>query len=257
MTSKQSQERKFKKPSDEAAPAAESKVVFSKLLDKVKRSPSFDLTMAVTSLENARIMTAETKDGYTSVKYTYPESLLSVMRGLFPSGRSYLFMIHSSATLQATAGGVISSSINFSPAVTTFAEWSALAALFDEVKLVSSHLTWTTGLTPVATATPTQICLAPDLISNAASTPSYTAVQRLAESREFGMGPFMTSGSSEHAKIRIPLHREFATTATPATTSPPAGCCGAWVWASAVVTTNSTYYAFISLRNVVRLRMRA
>jgi len=209
---------------------------------------------AVTVLQNNAIRTISESKGVSAI--TYPPELVGTMRGMFPAGRSYAFQIHGSATLQATGGGVISFAFPFSPLVSSFSEWTALAALFDEVRLIRSKMTWTSGLTNASTTIPTQVCVAPDLIANTAVTPSFTAVQRLAESREIGLGPFMEHGMNAHFAVRIP-GRIYATTAAPATTSPPAGCVGAWVWASAVVTTASAYYGFISVRNVVKLRMRA
>lgn len=221
--------------------------------------PSFDVTMALASLENSRITRTETKDTFTSVKFSYPQELLSVFRGLFGGGRSYRFMIHSSSPQAATVAGAVLGAYSWNPATTTFSEWSALSALFDEVRLISSHLVWTSMYNPaVTTNIVAQVTIAPDYVNDGVAPTGFTAVNRLAGSKEFSIAVNVNGGGSSTIKFSArTLNRLYASTATPSTSSPPAGCRGQWSWATTNAITNSQIYAQTAVRNIVSLRARA
>jgi hypothetical protein len=232
--------------------------VLGKNVECPVKSLTTGLTQAILALENNRIPSVETKGSFTTVSFTYPPELLRGMRGLFPATKNYDFMIHSSATVASTSGGVINGLFAWNPSVGSYSEWSALAALFDEVRLLSSHLTWTTAFGPTSSAIVTQVSLAPDFDSNGSAPSGFTAVSRLAESVEFSVASNLNStGSSTLKKLVHVPRRPYARTAVAGTSDPPSGCLGQWSWASAIVTTPSINYAFLVVRNIVRLRNRA
>jgi hypothetical protein len=227
----------------------------SKLL-KQKSNPtslSLDLvTSALTMLNNNALRISETKGTATEVRVIYPPEILAGVRGLFPAGRSYSFQMHAFGTFATVGGGVFSGTVDWSPSVTTFAEWTALAALFDEVKLVRSNLHLTSAFGPTSTAIIFQMVIAPEFGPSLAA--AYTSVQRLAQSSyHHPVLDFKTKKIS----AKIPS-RDWATTGTPAGTSGMiAGCLGRWVYASNIVGTASIAYYFHGLDNIVRFRMRA
>jgi len=206
---------------------------------------------------NSKLVTTEVKGSLQDVRVTYPPELVAAMRGLFPSGKIYDFGIHVSQTLATIAGGVFVQSTNWSPAITTYSEWAALAALFDEVKLRSSHLEITSAFGPTSTAIIFQIVVAPDPDSTATT---FTTAQRLAESEVIHC--YNMAGLGSPGRFRKSYHvrqdRPWAQTGTPAGASgTPAGCFGQWVYCSNIVGTASTNYIFVTVQNVVRLRIRA
>jgi hypothetical protein len=206
---------------------------------------------------NNRVVTTEEKGGLSSVSCTYPVSLVGILRAAFSASRTYDFQIHNS-TAQGTSGaGAILSYMPWSPALITYVEWSALAALFDEVKLLASHMTWT-GIA-LSSTIPCQISLAPDYATNGSTPSSFTTVMRLAESAEFSSHLGSSSGGSTTI-IRVakpPRGRPYAPTSAPAGTGPITGCCGQWSFANSTASTASVSIANVVLRNIVRLRMRA
>lgn len=206
---------------------------------------------------NSRVITTEEKGGLSSVNYTYPATLVGILRSAFPATRSYDFQMHLSTAIGTSGGGALLSYVPWSPLATTYVEWSALSALFDEVKLISSHMTWTS--VAASTTIPCQITLAPDYVVNGSVPSSFTTVMRLAESAEFSSHLGASAGGSTtiHRLAKPPRSRPYATTATPATTAPPAGLVGQWSFATSNASTASVAMGQVVLRNVVRLRMRA
>ena len=219
---------------------------------------------AVRALQNNEVrVTKEVKGAAgaatSTSEITYPPEILTALRGMFPSGKSYRFLIHASSTLASIGGGVFNTTISWSPATTTFAEWTALAALFDEVLLTDTTIDVTSAFGPTSTAIAVQVAIAPDETTISGSTPSFTAVQRLAES-EFIHIAWLNHSSSPggfHKHHRV-VNRPYATTASPAGASgTPAGCLGHWAFASNIVTTASINVLFVATSQVVRLRCRA
>jgi hypothetical protein len=224
----------------------------------VPRTPDLSLQMAVSALTNARTTTTvETKGGHNLVEYTYPAELLTAMKSMFPASKTYRFEVHSSATVAATAGGVIAGSFAWSPGVGSYAEYPALQALFDEVRILRSHLTWTSAFGPTSTAIVAQIALAPDVLNNGVSPSSFTPVMRLAESKFFNIAVPGDGGSYSFTKVHHLKDRVYSSTASPNPQSPVAGCTGQWSWASNIVTTPSINYAFLVVANTLQFRARA
>jgi hypothetical protein len=213
-------------------------------------------------MNNRVPVVTESKAGTSLVSYSFPSELLSSLKGLFPPARPYDFLIHSSATQTSTGGGIVNGAYTWNPSTSSFAEWTALAALFDEVVLVSAQMTWTTAFGPTSSGIVAQVSVAPDFVSDATPPSGFTAVTRLAGSSEFNISTGLGSGGSTTIRFstKLPRDRPYAATSTPSppvTSGPPAGCRGQWSWASNIVTTPSINYAFQVLRNHVRLRMRA
>jgi len=247
-------------PSRKSTPRAEKMPMLV-----VKRDPVWD---AVKALQNNEIKTTvETKSAVKGMPHgdapqvmiSYPPEILTALRGMFPASKTYVFEIHAAATLASIGGGVFNTTISWSPAVTSFAEWSALSALFDEVVLHSTTLDVNSAFGPTSSAIAVQIAIAPDETTTSGSTPSFTAVQRLAES-EFIHVAWLGHSSSPGAwrKTHRVTSRPYATTAVPAGASgTPSGCLGHWAFASNIVTTPSINLLFVALSQRVRLRCRA
>jgi len=252
----------------------------TKVINKVKSTPravtgrskpspstsiSFQLLDAVNALRNNECVRSieykDPMDGKLKMEkdVTYPPELIKGMRGMFPASKTYSFEIHASTTNGTSGGGVFNTTIPWNPASFTYAEWSALSALFDEVVLCRSQIDITSAFGPTSTAIIFQICIAPDVSGSAGGTPSFTTTQRIAES-EFFHCYLMAKKPGVFTKVKKGINktRPYALTSTPGGASgTPSGCLGAWCLSSNIVGTPTTNYIFSCVKNVVRLRNRA
>jgi len=227
------------------------------LQDKLLKSPNVDVvSLAVAALCNNEWLREE-KDGVTLTEQ-YPKEILALAKGMFRSGRVYKFQLHFQTPFAASVAGATAGDLPWSPAITSYPEWSALSALFDEVKIINSTIMWTSTLGwGLVSSIPVQFALAPDNTSNNTIPTGFTAVQRLAESHIFQSNvPQASGGATLKKKHKVP-RREWATTLTPAVLSPPAGCVGQWSWGGSNAGTNSFIYAQIAMTNVFAFRSRA
>jgi hypothetical protein len=194
----------------------------------------------------------------SETKVTYPEELVAAFRGLFGSGKTYDFQLHNVSTQTSTAGGGLLGSITVNPAVTSFAEWSALSSLFDEVKGISSSLDVLSLLHSSASGGGmADMVMAFDETLLASSAPaSVLSVFRLAESKTFVMQAG-TAGSYRHRQMRRFVPRAYAVITTPATVAPFSGLNGAWVFGNSGLFLVSTPVATFYLTIRARFRCRA
>jgi len=207
---------------------------------------------ACSALNNNALRITETKGSDSCVKVSYPPELLKGLRGLFPAGRSYSFQVHASQTLGTDGAGSAKGAVEWSPAISSYAEWTALAALFDECKIRSSRLDISTALGPASAVLIPQWAFAPEFGPVSAS--SYVGVQRLAESRF--LNP-ICAWKVVVMRARVPP-RDWATTVAPVgATGLIAGMLGRWTYANDSPGTNSLTYMRIAMSNVVVFRMRA
>jgi len=224
------------------------------------KSPSVDPVMtAVRSLQNNEMKTyvEEGRFGTPKLSITYPPELVAGMRGLFSSSRTYDFQLHASGTIASTGGGVINTRISWDSSVVSYAEWTALAALFDEVKGITAQVDITSAFGPTSTAIITQIMIAPDRDGVSGSAPTYTVTQRLAESEPFHIY-LMAGKPGVFTKVHKIGSRPFATTAVPGGASgTPAGMIGQFSVASNIVTTATINCLFWALKTRARFRNRA
>jgi hypothetical protein len=183
-----------------------------------------------------------------------PEAV-EMARSLFPAGKPYVFEMHFSSTLASTAGGVLQHIVSWDPSVSSFSEWTALSALFDECVYRHSDLAITSAFGPTSTAIVVQYAVAPDR-ENTGSALTYTPVQRLAESRTLHCYNGGLTATFQHT---IPTgSRPWARTSAPGgAAGTPAGLLGAWCLSSNIVGTVSINYLFAALRVKVALRSRA
>jgi len=235
----------------------------TRLPSGVRNSESSALSLAVTSLQNSAVTTVvETKSPnggkpLMQSKISYPAELLLALRGMFPATKAYRFELHYVTTQTSSAGGSMLGSETINPSVTSFAEWSALSALFDECKAVASTFTWCNLYLPVGAITPCTIVCAFDEQSLASSAPaSYLSVLRLAESYEFH-SVYADKGSGRHAQSRVLASRAWCNTATPATASPIGGFAGSWSFGNNDLAPASTSIATTTIRVVGLFRCRA
>jgi hypothetical protein len=194
----------------------------------------------------------------TESKVTYPAELVAAFKGLFGAGRTYDFQLHYVTTQTSTAGGGLLGSETINPSVTSFGEWSALSALFDEVKGISSTFDWLTLLSPdQAGVTVGDMVVAFDETLLASSAPSSVlSVFRLAESRTF-VSQMGSAGSGRHRQNRRFVPRAYAPTSTPAGITPFMGLCGAWVFGNSGLFPVSTAVATTYMVVHARFRCRA
>jgi hypothetical protein len=201
----------------------------------------------------------ETKDGTVSSEI-YPPELVVAARGLFRADKVYNFQIHASSILGTTAGGAFNTIVNWSPGVTSFSEWSALSALFDEVVLRTARIDVTSALGPASTALTPMICIAPDRTTISGTTPSFVVTQRLAESEMVHPYNLATKESpGRFTKVHhVNRDRPWAVTSAPTgATGVTSGCLGQWNFASLSVGSASFTYLYVALMDVVALRSRA
>jgi hypothetical protein len=215
----------------------------------------FSLSKAVDMLRNNETrLTTEVKGSGMKTSISYPAELIGALRGMFPASKTYQFELHNIESQTTTAGGGFAGAIALSPSVTSYGEWTALAALFDEVKAVSSkiHFVGTT----LANSLPSPIMLAIDEQNLNTPPATYLTVARLAESQSFHSLD-CDFGSGRHSQKRVLASRAWCNTATPYSQSPVGGCIGAWVFANGIIMTPSTTYFVVDFTLVVRLRCRA
>jgi len=224
----------------------------SKLIKEIALCP---IMSAIQSLyNNSTKLVSETKLG-TSVKIVFNPEVLTTLRGLFPSTRSYMFQIHTSSTISSSGAGVVSVASPANPAVVTYSEWAALAALFDECRLVKSSLGLTSSAFAANKAIPLHIAF--DHITSTAAGVGFGNVQRLAESVVIN-SLFMKGGSGRfRKKALIARTRLFATTTLPTSTTSDVGLNGQWDISGQDSTTNSVVVCYGDVENVVQFRNRA
>jgi len=217
---------------------------------------AMSLQAAIDSLQNNKVLRSTEAKGAVTIDVSYPPELVKGLRAMFPAGRKYEFLLHFNSTLASIGGGVFTGYLAWN-ATSSYGEWTALAALFDECKLEQAHLTWTTAFGAASTGIIVQVSLAPDFVTNGV-TPTFTPVTRLAESAEFGVEVPGPKGAATMTRVAtVPKLRQWALTASPTSSSLDCGMNGQWSYASNIVTTATINVAFVVMRNTARFRNRA
>jgi hypothetical protein len=210
--------------------------------------------MAVAALKNnSTTLISECKTG--SVKtISFNADVLATLRSLFPSDKTYRFQIHANNTYSSSVGGVVQIGFAANPGVTTFSEWTALAALFDECKLQRSKL----GITSSGLLTkPIPLWIAFDHITTTGSGVGFGNVQRLAGSSAVQSNN-MNGGSARHTQsASVSPSRAFGPTSIPISTSVDVGLNGQWDISGQDSTAVSTVVFYADMMNVVVFRNRA
>jgi hypothetical protein len=216
----------------------------------------FHLSKAIEMLRNNETkLTMEVKGSGSKTVLTYPPELIGALRGMFPAIREYQFELHNIESQTTTAGGGFLGAIALSPSVTSYGEWTALAALFDEVKAAKSSIHFVTSVySGQVLSSPIMLALDEQNLNTPPAT--YLAVARLAESQSFN-SLSGDQGSGRHSQHRVLASRSWCNTATPYSQSPVGGCIGAWVFANGVIMNTSTTYFVVDFTLTVRLRCRA
>jgi hypothetical protein len=183
---------------------------------------------------------------------------LAAFRGLFRSDKGYKFQVHQNGTMTSSGAGVLAVSVPTNNTTgPTISEWAALAALFDECKLMHTQLGITTGFGPGTSAIPVACCIAFDHANSSSSAPGFGNVQRLAESRFVAL-QYLDGGSGRHVQsARVSRSRLFGLTAAPTSTSSDVGMNGEWYVSSQDTTTVSTKLGWFDVESVVLFRNRA
>jgi len=198
----------------------------------------------------------------------FDTEVLTAMRGMFAPGKEYRFDMFAFTSVGSNSSGQIIQAIAISPGVASYAEWPALSALFDEVKLLKSRIEFIPqvgdngqaleigGSTPTLLANSANLCGAN--YTNISTAPaSYSAVGRLARSAQVAR----TVGDLTGLRVFTLEQKKdlpFARTVTPAVQDPPAGVLGSFdIATDGPFLTASTYYYRVVLRTTVVLRNRA
>jgi hypothetical protein len=207
------------------------------------------LAKALATLQATQL---ESKGG--RLKDVHDPAVVAAMKAFFPAGKTYEFRLGSQCFPYPTDGsGNLLSAIAFSPAVTTFPEWSGISALFDEVVLRRARVTLVGGASGLKNV---------GLVvgynpNNVSATPASTnAVINLANMRL--VSSYATTPTLLVMDVKIPKGRAWAETTVPAVASPPAGCVGTFDFANAGAsgTISSTYfYAFLEIAVTLRNRI--
>jgi hypothetical protein len=185
----------------------------------------------------------------------FDQNVLKALRGMFGSSRNYDFLLHTQFTITSSGGGSMGDVSPIDPSHSTYGEWTALAALFDEVKAVSTYVEIMGYTSPasLAPALPVSFALAMDEQNDNTAASSYSATYRLAGSNTFVL-PYGDNGSGRHYQFHKFATRWWCNTATPASASPVAGMVGCWTLYNGNVGTAGTNYGLFN--QVVRARFR-
>jgi len=196
----------------------------------------------------------------------YDQDVLKAMRGMFPAGKEYRFDMFANTSVGTGSVATILTALAISPAVVSYQEWTALASLFDEVRLVRAQLEFipcvgSDGqnlLSSTAAKLPVTAIVCGANHNNISTLPaSFVAVARLAKAAQVIRTVGDTRGQSIFT-LKPGKGLGWARTVTPAVIDPPAGVLGSFDLAtdSASLSMNVVYYRNM-LRCVVSLRNRA
>jgi hypothetical protein len=195
---------------------------------------------------------------------TLDAEVVAAMRGMFPPGKVYRFDMVANTTIGASSSGAILQAISISPAVASYGEYSSLASIFDEIRLVTAEMELipaanSDGLSLVSTGTAlplTAIACGVDYTNITSAPTGYNNVLRLPWSANVARTSDDLTGSRVF-KMIAPKSLPFARVANPAIQDPVAGCVGAFMVAGSgtAFTPNAIYYT-VTLRCVVELRNR-
>jgi len=219
----------------------------------IPRTPNLQIENAIRGLQNsATTVTTESKGGLQTVATSYPAELLVALRGAFPSSRTYTFQVHQSLGVSTSAGNATLGFVAISPSVASYSEWSALSALFDEVKAVKTNIEW---LPITAQAVP--MCMAIDEQNLNTDPASFVSVYRLAGSKTW-THQYGDKGNGRHHQSHRFASREWCDTSVPYSQSPIGGCIGCWVYANGILfSTASVQIATVNSITVMKFRCRA
>jgi len=249
-------QRKFSAPSKPRKAVARKG---SKREAKAAPSPTIDSSVvdAINALRNNETRVTSEVKGLGSklsseTKVVYPPELVLALRGMFPSTRVYEFQLHQVLTVQTSVGLSTLGFVAISPSVASYGEWTALAALFDEVHAVSTSINWVP-----TTAQSIPMMLAVDEQNLSTDPSSYLSVYRLAGSRNWDH-QYGDNGSGIHRQRHKFTTRLWCTTAVPYSTSPIGGMIGCWVYGNGTTfSTGSVPVAVVSSVTRAKFRSRA
>jgi hypothetical protein len=232
--------------------------------DPIFRAPVVDIVgSALCALRNNEMkITKEVKaptlggliSGTSCTTVEYPKELVAAFRGMFGALKQYKFEMHFVSALSTSAGGAILTAIPLSPSVSSYAEWTALSALFDEVKAIGSKIVCN-SVNSVDGATEMPMAIACDHVNLSTNPASTLAVIRLAQSSTFNT----TSCTKPYVKTVkfADSERLWCITGTPYSQSPLGGCVGTWSLGNLSVGSVSVPYLSNIVRLFVKLRCRA
>lgn len=239
------QRKRVKKLSDAKA---STRVERKKSTETVARAISTTIGVAVSGLRNNELKSRGEDVGY-------PKELVTAFRGMFGANKEYSFEIRFVSALSTTSGGALLTALALSPSVSSYAEWSALAALFDEVKAIRTTLTLigTNGAADNSGAYEMPVQIACDHVNLSSNPASTLAVVRLAGSRSM----YSTKDTAPKVlKARLP-GRLWCISGTPYSQSPLGGCIGTWSIGNFSIGAGSTQYFSTVTRLYIKLRCRA
>jgi hypothetical protein len=192
--------------------------------------------------------------GLTSTTVEYPKELVAAFRGMFGALKEYRFEMRFVSALSTSGGGALLTAISLSPSVSSYAEWSALSALFDEVKMIGSKIVCN-SVNSVNGASEMPMVIACDHVNLSTNLASTLAVVRLAQSSTFNT----TSCIKPYVKTVkfADSERLWCITGTPYSQSPLGGCVGTWSLGNLSVGSVSVPYLSCIVHSFVKLRCRA
>jgi hypothetical protein len=208
---------------------------------------------AIDLLNATRFETVGVSDNKES-SYLFDPDVLKLAKGLFSSSKKYNFQLHATNTVtSAVTTGIVAFSFALNPAVTSFSEWTALSALFDECKARSSRFSWVAS----GNVLPCAMFLGFDQATTTGVAPGYGNVQRLAKSIVFNSNFCVGGSSHQEASSSICAGRVHAVMTTPISTTIDVGMNGQWDMVGQTTVTPSTIVGWTQLTAVVEFRCRA
>jgi len=170
---------------------------------------------------------------------TFSPSMLKAARSVFSPGKTYRFRMTRTAILTTTSGGALLAGTPIYPS--QMAEYSPLAALFDECRLWSTRIQvqfYSNGSTPINT--PYAISFDP---SGTSSPASFGLVCQLPGSKLYSS--FNTTAQAARNSWKAPMARSWSSVASTGTgTDPVSGVLGTW---NNAIPSNSSFSTSIAL----------
>lgn len=207
---------------------------------------------------------ADSKAVLPDSKEESPHKMLLNIPGMFRAAlgaRTMDFQLHIKGSLSSDGSGVYRGFIPLDPSIGVYLEYSSLASIFDEVKLISAEVQMVPVLSSSGSegATPsyrihTDVIGGFDRNSINTTTASSDQVVRLDGSQS--MTVLRGDNQCQIFRWRTPKDRGYCSTAVPSTIDPPAGCAGLFRYAAvSTVSLNQNYHLY-TVKTVLRFRNR-
>jgi hypothetical protein len=207
---------------------------------------------AIDLINATRYESVESDGSVQNRSFVYDKDMITMAKSLFSPGKKYSFQLHATNTISAAVTtGIVAFSFALNPGVTSFSEWTALSALFDECRAARSKFQF------VSYGTAIPVFLGFDQVTTTGVAPGYANVQRLSGSKYFNAGYCVGGSGHEPHSASIVTERNYSTTTTPISTTIDVGMNGQWDFVGQATITPSAMVGWAALTVDVNFRCRA